>query len=78
MFADDTCLYHQFSDISPLNEAINEDLSHAENWLKGNKLSFIVMKTHSILISTKPKLEALKNKSESLRLKIREDELEVV
>ena len=38
MFADDTCLYHQFRDTSLLNEAINEDLTHVDNWLKGNKL----------------------------------------
>ena len=51
---------------------------YVDNWLKGNKLSLNVMKTHSMLISTKPKLKALKSKNESLRLKIHEDELEVV
>ena len=49
-----------------------------DNWLKGNKLSLHVMKTHSMLISTKPKLKALKSKNESLRLKIHVDELEIV
>ena len=78
MFADDTCLYHQSRDISLLNEAINEDPTHVDNWLKGNKLSLNVMKTHSMLISTKHKLKALKSKNESLRLKIHVDELEVV
>ena len=73
MFADETCLCHQSSNTSLLNEAINEDLAHV-----GNKLSFNVMKTHSMHISTKPKLKALKSKSESLRLKIQVDELEVV
>ena len=73
MFADDTCLYHQSGDISLLNEAINEDLTHVDNWLKGNKLSLNVMKTHSMLISTNPKLEALKSKNEPLRLKIHVD-----
>ena len=60
MFADDTGLYHQSCDISLLNEAMNKDLTYVDNWLKGNKLSLNVMKTHSMLISTKPKLEALK------------------
>ena len=78
MFADDTCLYHQYSNISPLNEAINEDPTHIENWLKDNKLSPNVMKSHFMVILTKPKLKALKNKNGSLRLKTREDELEVV
>ena len=36
------------------------------------------MKTHSTLISTKPKLKALKSKTESLWWKIQVDELEVV
>ena len=36
------------------------------------------MKTHSMLISTKPKHKALKNKRESLKLNIRDNELEVV
>ena len=78
MFADDMCLYHQSSNISLLNEAINEDLTHVDNWLKGNKLSLNVMKTHSMLISTKPKVKALKSKTGSLSLKIQVDELEVV
>ena len=32
MLADDTCLYHQSSNISMLNEATNEDLSYVDNW----------------------------------------------
>ena len=53
-FADDTCLYHQSSDISLLNEAINKDFTHVDNWLKSNELSLNAMKTHSMLISTRP------------------------
>ena len=68
-------LYHH---TSLLNEAIREDLTHVDNWFKGNKLSLNVMKTHSMLIYTKSKLKALKSKNESLRLKIQIDELEVV
>ena len=78
MVADDACLYHQSSDISLLNEAINEDLLHVDNWLKSNKLSLNVMKTHSMHISTKPKPKALKIKNESLMLRVHVDELEVV
>ena len=36
------------------------------------------MKTHAMLISTKPKHKTLINQGESLKLKIRNDELEVV
>ena len=78
MFADDPCHYHQSSDTSLLNEAINEDLTPVDNRLKGNKLSLNVMKTHSMLVSIKPKLKALKSKNKSLRLKINVDELELV
>ena len=77
MFADDTCLYHRSSSIFLLNEAINEDFTHVDNWLKGNKLSLDVMKTHFMLISTKPTLKALESKYKSLKLKIQVDELEV-
>ena len=77
MFSYDTYLYHQSNDTSLLNEAINEDLMHVDNWLTGHKYSLNVMKTHFMLISTKPKLKALKSKSESLRLKIHVDELDV-
>ena len=64
--------------VSLLNEAINEDLTYVDNWLKGKNLSLNVMKTHTMLISTKPKLKALKSKNASLRLKNHVDELEVV
>ena len=36
------------------------------------------MKTHSMLISTKPKHKTLENQAGSLKLKIRDNELEVV
>ena len=55
MYADDTSLCYQASDIETLNEAINNDLIQLETWLKGNKLSLNVAKTNSMLISTKLK-----------------------
>ena len=36
------------------------------------------MKTHSMLISAKPKLKALRSKNESSRLMVQVDDLEVV
>ena len=44
LFADDTCLYHQSNDKSLLNEAIIEDPTLVDIWLKGYKLSLNVMK----------------------------------
>ena len=73
MFADDRCLYHQSSYISLLNEAINEDLTHVDNWFSLN-----VMKSHSMLFSIKLRLKTLISKNESLRLNFQVDKLEVV
>ena len=78
MYTDDTSVCHQSFDIAQMNEAINSDLAQVEKWLKGNKLSLNVMKTHAMLISTKPKHKTLKNQGESLKLKIQNDELDVV
>ena len=78
MYADDTSLRHQSHDITQLNEAINNDLAQVEKWPRGNKLSLNVMKTHALLISTKPKHKSLKNQDESLKLKIQNNELDIV
>ena len=43
MYADDTSLYYSSSDISQLNDALNEDLKKLDRWLKGNKLSLNVV-----------------------------------
>ena len=78
MFADDRSFSYQSNNISQLNEVINEDPKRAEKWLNGNKLSLNILKTHSMLISTKPKHKTLERSNESLMLKIRENELESV
>ena len=78
MYADDTSICHQSRDIIQLNEAISHDLTQVEKWLKGNKLSLNLLKTNAMLISTKPKQKALRERSESLKLRIPESELEVV
>ena len=59
MYADDTSLCYQASDIETLNEAINNDLIQLEAWLKGDKLSLNVAKTNSMLIYTKQKHKIL-------------------
>ena len=76
MFADDTSLSHQSNNISELNEVINQELKLVEKWLNVNKLSRNVLKAHSIFISTKPKHKTLETINESLKIKIRENELE--
>ena len=77
MYADDTSLCYQSSDITWLNEAINSDLKQLDTWLQGNKLSLNVAKTHSMLVSTKPRHNILKSQNKELELKIRENRLEV-
>ena len=78
MYADDTSLCYKSNDISRLNEAINKDLARLDSWLKGNKLSLNVVKTHSMLVCTKVKNKILDRSNHSLQVKIRETELEVV
>ena len=78
MYADDTSLCYQSHDLTRLNEAINSDLRKLDTWLQGNKLSLNVAKTHSMLISTKQKHNILQGQNEDLKLKIRDNELEVV
>ena len=78
MYADDTSLCHQASDITQLNEAMNNDLKQLDIWLQGNKLSLNVAKTHSMLVTTKQKSNILKGSNQNLELKIRDNELDVV
>ena len=78
MYADDTSICHQSRHITQLNKAINDDLTLIEKRLKGNKLSLDVMNTHAMLISMKSKNKVMRDKSESLKLKIRDSELEAV
>ena len=78
MSADDTSLCYQSHDLTRLNEVINNDLRKLDSWLQGNKLSLNVAKTHSMLICTKQKHKSLKNQDKVLKLKMRNNELEVV
>ena len=78
MYADDTSLCYQSSDIDELNEAINNDLKQLEIWLQGNKLSLNVAKTNSMLVATKQKHNILKSQNDDLDLKIRDNDLEII
>ena len=75
MYADDTSLCYQSSDINQLNETINDDPKQLDTWLQGNKLSLNVAKTHSMLVSTKQRHKILQSQSKDLDLKIRENKL---
>ena len=73
MYADDTSLCHQSSDITQLNEAINSDLAQVDTVNGLNETSFHLKNTfHPDFHKTK------ENQGESLKLKIHNNELEVV
>ena len=76
MFADDTSLCYQSSNMTQLIEAINMDLKELDTWLQGKKLSLNVAKTHSMLHSTKQRKNTLKSRNETYHLKIRRNELQ--
>ena len=78
MYADDTSLCYQSSDIDELNEAINNDLKQLDIWLQGNKLSLNVAKNNSMLIATKQKHNILKSGNDDLDLKIRDNDFEII
>ena len=78
MYADDTSLHFKSKDVSRLNEAINEDLSHLDTWLISNKLSLNVCKTQSMLVSTKAERNTLDRSNQNLQVQIHRTELEVV
>ena len=69
---------HQALNMTQLNDAINNDLKRLDTWLQGNKISLIVTKTHSMLITTKQKRNVLKSTNQNLELNIRDNELDIV
>ena len=77
MYADNTSLYHFSKDVTQLNGAVNEDLGKLDRWLKGNKLSLNVTKTHSMLITTKHKKNHLEISSQTFQPSIHETNVEV-
>ena len=51
LFADDTNLFASGTDLKSLQACVNKDLSAIAEWLKANKLSLNVKKTHIIWFS---------------------------
>ena len=78
IYADDTRLCYQTSNINDLNEAIDNDLMKLDTWLKSNKLSLNVAKTNCMIIATKQTHSFLKHRNEDLNLAIRNKEIEVI
>ena len=53
MFADDTNLFKSGTDLVQIIKETNEELEDISLWLKVNKLSLNIKKTHYILFTTK-------------------------
>ena len=49
LFADDTNLFASRKNLDTLINILNKELDKVSNWLKVNKLSLIIKKTHFIL-----------------------------
>ena len=59
MYADDTSLSFASNNIDDLNRFMNEDLNCLKDWLQGNKLSLNVLKTHAMVVGSRPKLKRI-------------------
>ena len=57
LFADDTNLFHSGSDAYRMQQGINADLIQISQWLKINKLSLNVKKTHFMVFMNKHSLK---------------------
>ena len=53
MFADDTSLFASGTDIHVIEDTINKELSNISTWLKVNRLSLNVKKTHFMMFTNK-------------------------
>ena len=78
MYADDTSLCFKSKDLSRLDKAINEDLSHLDTWLISHKLFLNLANIQSMLVSTKAKKNTLDRSNQKLQVKIHGKELVVV
>ena len=57
LFADDTNLFSSGVDATGLQDRVNYDLAVITKWLKVNKLSLNIIKTHYMCFSTKKKIK---------------------
>ena len=57
LFVDDTKLFANGTDLESLQTCVNKDLLAIAEWLKANKLSLNVKKTHYMIFNTKRKLK---------------------
>ena len=80
MYADDTSISYSSKSVAEINEAINSDLKRLQIWLGGNKLSFNVAKTHSMILGSSSNLKKhhMDNGDPKINLHINEDNLDMI
>ena len=59
MYADDTIVSFASNNIDDLTRFMNEDLNFLTDWLQGSKLSLNVLKTHAMVVGSRPKLKRI-------------------
>ena len=60
MYADDTNIFHSGTNITEIENALNNDLGTLSNWLSVNKLSLNLSKTHTMLFTLNGRLKQYK------------------
>ena len=77
MYADDTSISFSSKSLAEINEAVNLDLKRLQAWLVGNKLSFNVTKTQSMILGSSINLKKhnIDNGDSEINLHLNEDNL---
>ena len=75
MYADVTSLSFSSNSISTINEKVNQDLECLNTWLAGNKLSFNVAKTNSIVIGSRKKVKDIQTSAMKPSFVIRDEDI---
>ena len=62
LFADDTSIFFEHSDLDVLTSHLNDQLKNVSTWLKANKLSINVEKTRQIILENNVLEQVVKTK----------------
>ena len=55
MYADDTSISYSSSSLVDIEQTLDSELNDLKLWMQGNKLSLNVLKTHAMVVGSKPK-----------------------
>ena len=68
MYADDTLLYCEGTDLNEICIKVNEDLHYVKTWLDHNKLSLNVNKTEYMLLGTRNRLNKINDNDVDIKI----------